>query len=47
VQAVIAEAQSANVIFDPSTFAGFGVFDPVRAHDPPTRRNSRPRSPPL
>src|SRR4051812_967312 len=25
VQAVIAEAQSANVIVDPSTFAGFGV----------------------
>jgi hypothetical protein len=46
-QVVIAEAQSANLIFDPSIFAGCGVNEPVRAHDPPSRRNSRPRSPPL
>jgi hypothetical protein len=46
-QAVIAETEAANVIFEPSILAGFGVDEPVRAHDPPARRNSSPRSPPL
>jgi hypothetical protein len=47
LQAVIAEAQSANVIIDPAMIAGSAVDEPVRAHDPPARRNSSPRSPPF
>jgi len=46
-QIVVTELQSSNSIFDPSVLAGFGVDEPVRAHDPPSRRNSSPRSPPL
>jgi len=45
--AVVAELQSSNLVFEPSILAGFGVDEPVRAHDPPSRRNSSPRSPPL
>jgi hypothetical protein len=47
VQTVVAELQTSNVIFEPSILTGFGVDVPVRAHDPPARRNSSPRSPPL
>jgi hypothetical protein len=46
-QSVVAELQSSNLIIEPSVLAGFGVDEPVRAHDPPSRRNSSPRSPPL
>ena len=46
-QIVVADLQSSNVIFEPSVLAGFGVDEPVRAHDPPSRPNSSPRSPPL
>jgi len=45
-QTIIAELQSTHVILEPSILTGFGVEVPVRAHDPPTRRNSGPRSPP-
>ena len=46
-QIVVAELQSSNVVFEPSALAGFDVDEPVRAHDPPSRRNSSPRSPPV
>ncbi len=46
VQAIVAELQSSTVILEPSILTGFGVEVPVRAHDPPARRNSSPRSPP-
>jgi hypothetical protein len=45
-QSMVAELQSSNVIFEPSILTGFGVEVPVRAHDPPARRNSNPRAPP-
>jgi hypothetical protein len=47
VQPIVAEIQSANLIFAPSVLTGFGAHVSVRAHDPPARRNSSPRSPPL
>jgi hypothetical protein len=46
-QTVVAVVHSSNVIFEPSILTGFGVATPVRAHDPPARLNSSPRSPPL
>jgi hypothetical protein len=46
-QTVVAVVHSSNVIFEPSILTGFGVVAPVRAHDPPARLNSSPRSPPL
>ena len=47
VQPFVAEVQSANLIFEPSVLIGFGSDVSVRAHDPPARRNSIPRSPPI
>jgi hypothetical protein len=47
VQTVVVELQSSNMVFEPSILTGFGVDVPVRAHDPPTRRSSSPRSPPV
>ena len=46
-QTVVAVVHSSNVIFEPTILTGFGVEAPVRAHDPPARLNSSPRSPPL
>jgi hypothetical protein len=46
-QTLVAVLQISTLIFEPSILSGFGVDVPVRAHDPPLRRNSRPRSPPL
>jgi|GEM_PF-3461383 hypothetical protein len=46
-QTVVAVVHSSRVIFDPSILTGFGVDAPVRAHDPPARLSSSPRSPPL
>ena len=46
-QPIVAEVQSANVIFEPSVLIGFGAEVSLRAHAPPARRNSSPRSPPL
>ena len=47
VQPMVAEIQSANLIFAPAVRTGYGVHVSVRAHDPPARWNSTPRSPPL
>jgi hypothetical protein len=47
VASMVADTQSANVIFDPSVLNGFVADVSVRAHDPPARWNSSPRSPPL
>ncbi|HET9131508.1 MAG TPA: hypothetical protein VFO86_11195 [Terriglobia bacterium] len=47
VQPIVAEIQTANIVFETSTLSGFGADVSVRAHDPPDRRNSSPRSPPL
>ena len=44
--AMVAELQSTHVILAPALLTGFGVEAPVRVHDPPSRRNSSPRSPP-
>jgi len=45
-QAMVVELQSSHVNLEPSLLTGFAVVAPVRVHDPPSRRNSSPRSPP-
>ena len=45
-QAMVAEVQSSKVIFEPAILTGHEIVVTVRAHDPPARRNSNPRSPP-
>ena len=45
-QVMVAEVQSSKVIFEPAILIGHEIVVTVRAHDPPARRSSNPRSPP-
>src|SRR5215204_5049746 len=46
VRAGVAEAGDVPVIVEPSILVVFGINAAIRVHDPPSRQNSSPRSPP-
>ena len=47
VQTIIVGIQISKLIIEPLILPGHGIEVPVRAHDPPARRNTNPRSPPV
>lgn len=46
IQTIAVEIQATKWIVAVPVLPGHGIEVPVRAHDPPARRNSNPRSPP-